>query len=147
MAKLPAVCEEGRTVRRYPLASGQSPLEGAAVYLVTGEVTICGADPSVVMGFMLHDSPGSVLEIDPYNGDVLVAVAKPGSTFWVEGSTAPADYSAVGGTYGAAHEATTEVTYLDLTETTANVFVVEDVDLVRGLYLCSILAATRQLFA
>ena len=120
MAKLPAVCEEGRTVRRYPLASGQSPLEGAAVYLVTGEVTICG---------------------------VLVAVAKPGSTFWVEGSTAPTDYSAVGGTYGAAHEATTEVTYLDLTETTANVFVVEDVDLVRGLYLCSILAATRQLFA
>lgn len=146
MAHIPAICEEGRTVRRLPLASGQSPLEGAAVYLVTGEVTICGADPTSVLGFMLHDSPGSVLEIDPYNGDVLVAVAKPDSTFWLTVSTTPTDLSAIGSVYGVAHEATTEVTYVDLTETTTNVVQVLDVDLLRGMFLCSIIDSVRQLY-
>lgn len=148
MAHLPAIPDEGRTVRRYPLASGQSPLEGAAVYLVTGEVTVCGADPSSVVGFMAHDSPGSVLAIDPYNGDVLVYVAKPGSTFWMSVSTAPTDLSAIGSSFGVAHEATTEVTYVDLTETTTNLVVqVEDVDLLRGLFKVTILDAVRQLSA
>lgn len=148
MAMIPAIPDEGRCIRRYPLASGESPLEGAAVYLVTGEVTVCGDDPATVLGFMAHDSPGSALAIDPYNGDVLVYVAKPGSTFWMSGSSDPTDLSAIGASYGVAHEATTEVTYVDLTETTTNLVVqVEDVDLSRLLYKVSILEAVRQLHA
>ncbi len=147
MSYIQAIPDEGRTIRRYPLASAETPLEGAAVYLVTGEVTICAADPSSVLGFMAHDYPGA-LEIDPYNGDVLVFVAKPGSTFWLSGSTDPTDLSAIGSSYGVAHEATTEITYLDLTETTTNLVAqVEDVDLMRLLFKVSILEAVRQLHA
>ena len=147
MAHIPAIADEGRTVRRYPLASAQTPLEGAAVYLVTGEVTICAADPATVLGFMLCDY-SAVLEIDPYNGDAMVLVAKPGSTFWMTASTTPTDLSAIGSSYGVAHEATTEVTYVDLTETATNLVVqVEDVDLIRGMLKVSILEAVRQLHA
>jgi hypothetical protein len=147
MAHIPAIANVGRTVRRYPLASAETPLEGAAVYLVTGEVTICGADPSVVLGFMLHDYPGA-LEIDPYNGDVLVLVAKSDSTFWLTGSTDPTDLSAIGSSFGVAHEATTEVTYVDLTETSTNLVVdIVDVDLSRLMFECTIVDAVRQLNA
>ena len=143
MAMTPAIPHEGRTVARYTLASGQTPLEGGAVYLSSGELTVCGADPAAVLGFAAHDYPGA-LALDPYDGDMLVFVAKAGSTFWISGSTDPSDYSTVGGQYGAAHEATTEVTYLDLTEATALVFTVHDVDLTRKLYLVSIIGSVRQ---
>jgi len=146
MAYLPAIPNEGRIVRRYPLASGETPLEGGAVYLVTGEITVCGADPATILGFAAHDYPGA-LEIDPYNGDMLVYVAGPDSTFWMQASTTPTDYSYVGTAYGVAHEATTEVTYVDITDTTNTCVTVEDVDLTRGLVLVSILDSVRQLLA
>lgn len=142
MAHIAAVPDEGRTIRRYPLATGQTPLEGAAVYLVSGEVTICAADPATVLGFMACDY-GGALEIDPYNGDAMVYVAKPGSTFWLTGSTTPSDLSEIGELSGVAHEATTEITYLDLTDN--NVLLCEDVDLIRGLFKVSIIASVRQL--
>jgi hypothetical protein len=146
MAMIPAIPEEGRIVRRFTLASGETPLEGAAVYLVAGEVTICGADPASVMGFMAADYPGA-LTLDPYGGDVLVYVAGPGSTFWLSPSPAPTDYSNVGISYGVAHEATTEVTYVDLTDTTNDVVNVLDVDLIRDLMLVSVIDSVRQVLS
>lgn len=145
MAYLPAVPNEGRIVRRYPLASGQTPVEGAAVYLVSGEITVCGADPSSVAGFAAHNDP-TALALDPYGGDMLIYVAGPDSTFWLSGSTTPTA-AHVGNAYGVAHDGTTEVTYVDITETTNTVVTVEDVDLTRNLFLVSILASVRQLLA
>jgi len=146
MAHQPAICEEGRMVRRYTLATGETPLEGSMVYLVTGELTICGADPSSVMGFAAHDYP-TALTLDPYDGDMLVYVAGPGSTFWMTASTAPTDYSYVGTTYGVAHEATTKITYVDITDTTNDVVNILDVDLTRGLVLASVIDGVRQVLS
>lgn len=146
MAHQPAVCEEGRIVRRYTLATGETPLEGSFIYLVAGEITICGADPSLVLGIASHDYP-TALALDPYDGDMLIYVAGPGSTFWMTASTAPTDYSNVGEDYGVAHEATTKITYVDITDTTNIVVQVEDADLTRGLLLCSVKDSVRQILS
>lgn len=147
MSYLPAVPDEGRTVRRYPLTASQTPLEGAPVLLAAGAVSICAVPNVSCLGFMACDY-FDVLEIDPYNGDAMVYVAKPGSTFWLSGSTDPTDLSSIGIIYGMLVEATTQIAYVDLTDTTTNLVVqVEDVDLMRLLFKVSILEAVRQLHA
>ena len=147
MSYLPAVPDEGRTIRRYPLTGSQTPLEGAPVLLASGAVSICAVPNVSCLGFMACDY-FDVLEIDPYNGDAMVYVAKPGSTFWLSGSTDPSDYSSIGIIYGMLVEATTEIAYVDISDTTTNLVVqCEDVDLVRLLYKVSILESIRQLHA
>ena len=98
---------------------------------------------ALILGFAAQDYP-TALEIDPYDGDMLVYVAGANSTFWMTASTAPTDYSYVGSDYGVAHEATTEVTYVDITETTNTRVNIVDVDLSRGMVLATVLAANRQ---
>jgi hypothetical protein len=98
------------------------------------------------LGIAAHDYP-TALALDPYDGDMLIYVAGPGSTFWMTGSTTPTTYAAVGEDYGVAHEAVTKITYVDLADTSNIVVQVEDVDLTRGLYLVSIKDSVRQILS
>lgn len=140
---IPAIPDEGRHIRRFPLASGETPEEGQSVELNTsGEVVAGAADPSSLLGFMASINPND-MTFDPYEGDVLVYVARGDSTFWISGSSDPTDDDDIGTQYGL-DLGTGDVAILDLTDTTNLVFVVEEVDLDRLLYKVSVLDAVRQ---
>lgn len=138
-----AVPNKGRHVRRIALASGETPEEGQPVSLdASGEITAETADPSTVLGFMASINPND-MTFDPYEGDVLVYVARGDSTFWLKGTTDPTDKSDIGVRYGLTLGSDDEA-QVDLTDTTNIVFVVEDVDLDRLLYEVSVVEAVRQ---
>ncbi len=85
---LPAIPNKGRRIRQFPIEATQTYVEGAPVLLdANGEITEAGADPATILGFAAHDA---VLdEIDPYEGNGLVYVAYPDSTFFLEGLADP----------------------------------------------------------
>lgn len=142
---IPAIPNKGRHVRRYPLKSGETPVEGQGVSLDTGgsnDVQAETADPSNLLGFAAHDY-GSNLRFDPYDGDMLIFVARGDSTFWMSGTTDPSDETEIGNQYGLSLDAN-DVAQVDLTDTTNLVFVIENVDLDRNLYEVSVLEAVRQ---
>lgn len=85
---LPAIPNTGRRIRRFPLESAASYVEGAVVLLDgNGEIIEAGADPAVILGFAAHDAV--LLELDPDPGFALVFVAYPDSTFFLEGLSDP----------------------------------------------------------
>lgn len=134
----PAICNKGRQVREYPIAAGQTFVEGAAVLHVDGEIEECGADPAAILGFALHDAG-----VDPDPSIVLVALAGPESTFFLAGSSAPLATD-VGVDYGIAKHADGEW-IVDKTDVLEPRLHVESVDLTRGLFEVRVLGANRQL--
>jgi len=139
---LPAVPNKNTQIRRYPIASGETPEEGGLVYLVAGEITVCGADPSLIAGFYMSILTAD-MDFDPYEGDGLIALAYSGSTFLLSGSSNPAAAN-IGEDYGVAYDGN-EVAYVDLTDTTNVVFNVEAIDTTRQLFEVSVLSSVRQL--
>ena len=143
MAILPLTPNKNRQLRRYALASAETPVDGGIVLMVAGEVTVAGADPAVILGFATAVEPAS-LTFDPYDGDVLVWVAYPGSTFWMVGTSNPV-LANIGVQYGITVD--TEVAQVDITDVVNTRLVVEDIDTDWNLFEVSVLAAHRQLQA
>jgi hypothetical protein len=127
-----------KVVRRYPLASGASFLEGAFVVLAAGEVDECGADPAAILGTALHDSGA-----DPDTGDMLVALATPESTFVLQGTSAPVAADE-GVEYGIAKDGD-GIWVVDKTETVNTRVVVEKVYVDREQFEVRVLAANSQI--
>lgn len=139
MPAFPAYPNQGRHIRRYPLAAAQSFLEGALVVLdANGDVTECGADPATILGVAMHDAGA-----DPDTGYMLVAVAKADTTFIFQGSAAPVQADE-GDAYGVLKDAN-GIWILDKTEAANTRLRIEKVYIDRAQYECSILAANRQL--
>jgi hypothetical protein len=85
---LPAIPNTGRRIRRFPLESAATYVEGAPVLLdANGELVEAGADPAVILGFAAHDAV--LVELNPDPGFALVFVAYPDSTFFLEGLSDP----------------------------------------------------------
>lgn len=142
MATTPAIPNKNVQLRKYPLKTSQTTVEGDMVYLDTnGDVLTVGADPATVLGFQMHDYNGA-LEVDIYDDEVIVACAYPGSTFWLEGTSDPTQ-AAEGQQYGAV--VTSDAIQVDLTDTDNIVFQVERVDLVRLLLEVSVIPSVAQL--
>lgn len=140
---LPAVPNKGRRIRRFPIATGETYVEGAPVLLdANGEITEAGADPATILGFAAHDAE---LTFDPDPGFGLVYVAYPDSTFLMEGLDDPVAAD-VGDQFELAVDAN-GVAQVD-TAQVANRLLVEDIYLrpgqTTGFYEVSVLAANRQ---
>lgn len=140
---LPAIPNKGRRIRRFPVAAGETYVEGAPVLLdASGEITEAGADPAVILGFAAHDA---VLEFDPDPGFGLVYVAYPDSTFLMQGLDDPVAAD-VGDQFELAVDAN-GVAQVDTAQVN-NRLLVEDIYIQGagpgGLYEVSILAANRQ---
>jgi hypothetical protein len=141
---LPAIPNKGRRIRRFPLAAGETFVEGAPVLLVAGEVTEAGADPATILGFAAHDAV--LTRIDPDPGFSLVYVASPDSTFFVEGTADPR-----GANIGTAYDVDVDangVALIDPASVAAAILLVEDIYLkpgsLTGFFEVSVLAANRQ---
>jgi len=146
---LAAVPNRNVLIKSFPMKTNEAVKEGSAVVLdANGEVTVCGADPALIAGFALHGAgsgTSAVLEIDIYSGDILVALAYPGSTFWL-GASAQLAVDDVGVEYGIVADASGPWV-VDLTETTNTRVRIEQIDLTRysqGLAEVSVLTANRQ---
>lgn len=139
---LPAIPHLGSRIREYPVAEGQTFVEGAFVFLndADGELEEVAADGAVILGVAAHDA---VMENDPNPGFALVFPFYPDTTMWLEGSADPVA-SDVGDQYGFVHD-TDGVAILDKTEVTALRLTIEDVDLIRNLYEVSLVGANRQI--
>jgi predicted RecA/RadA family phage recombinase len=62
-------------IRRYPEAASQSFKKGELVYLASGKVTICGADPSLILGMAMEDATGTT------DTSIAVAIANKDTVF------------------------------------------------------------------
>lgn len=139
---LPAIPNKNVQIRRYPIASGETPEEGGLVYLVAGEITVCGADPALIAGIYMSVLTAD-MDFDPYEGDGLVALAYSGSTFLMSGTSNPTAAN-IGEDYGVSYDANERV-QVDITDTTAVRVNVEAIDTTRNLFEVSFLSANRQL--
>lgn len=141
---LPAVPNKGRRIRRFPIAAGETYVEGAPVLLDgAGEITEAGADPAVILGFAAHDAE---LTFDPDPGFGLVYVAYPDATFLIEGTADP-----VVANVGIAYDLNVDAdgsAEIDTASVVAARLLVEDIYLkpgsTSGLFEVSVLAANRQ---
>jgi len=140
---LPLTPNKNRQLRRYTMKVAETPVEGgiALVELASGTVVVAGADPALIAGFFATPDPAS-MTFDPYPLDVMIWLAYPGSTFWIEGTSAPV-VGNIGNEYGIGVSA--EVAIIDIADTTNKRLVVEDIDTDWGLFEVSVLDANRQL--
>lgn len=138
MAKQAAFANTNESIREYKLPSGAAYLEGAATVLVSGEAAECGADPAAILGFAMHDA-GAL----PNTDRMLVSVAMPDTTFFMEGTRAPLATD-VGVKYGIAKDSD-GIWIVDCTDTTATRVVVEKVDTTRNFFEVRVLNANRQI--
>ncbi len=141
----PTIPNKGRRIRRFPLESTQTYLEGAPVLLdAAGEVIVAGADPATILGFAAHNAVLAVL--DPDAGFCLVYVAYPDSTFLMDG----VDSTPVATDVGEARELAVDASgRAQVDTTTVNTrLTIEDIYLSgvgpAGFYEVSVLAANRQ---
>lgn len=140
-----AIPNLGRRIRRFPLASGESYVEGAPVLLdANGEIAEAGADPATILGFAASDAV--LTDLDPDPGFKLVFVAYPDSTFLMEGT----DGSPVAGDVGEARDLDVDGNGVGTVASTtaATRLLIEDIYIKgagpTGLYEVSVLAANRQ---
>ncbi len=141
---LPAIPNKGRRIRRFPLESSATYVEGAPVLLDgNGEIIEAGADPAVILGFAAHDAV--LVELDPDPGFALVFVAYPDSTFFLEGLADP-----IPGDVGEPRDVGVDGDGVALVDTAsgASRLLIEDVYLKppgpTGFFEVSVLAANRQ---
>lgn len=126
-------------VMQYTLAASQTFKSGAWVVKSSGAVQECGADPAAVLGMAMEDAD-SIEE----TGKVLVYTHADGDTvFAVQGTVDPVHATHVGNDYGVVKDGD-GIWVIDISETTATVLHVVDVDVSRKLYFVTILAAKRQ---
>ena len=144
MAILPPTPNKNRQLRRYALASAETPVDGGVVLLVAGEVTVAGVNPALILGFAVARDP-TAMTFDPYGGDVMVWVAYPGSTFWMKGTSNPVAAN-IGVAFGINSDQV-EVAQVDITDVTTTRLLVEDIDTDWNMFEVSVLAANRQLQA
>lgn len=125
------------STRQYTEAAAQSFKLGAAVFLVAGLVTECGADPASILGFASHPAgKGLPATVD------LVEVASEGQKYWMAATSAPVAGD-VNTLYGIVKDAN-GIWIVDKTDVVNTRVYVHYVDLDRGLLLVSVLAANRQ---
>lgn len=130
--------------------NGAAIVTGSIVILASdGELEIAGADPAAYFGVALGDfngaagygMPSGVSQVTGREQTIPVALALPSVIFELKGSSDPA-LTNIDEAYGVA--LASGVWTLDLTETTAKVFHVVDVDLTRKVFFCRFLAAGSQ---
>lgn len=139
---LPCTPNKNRQLRRYTMKVGETPVEGGIVLLDgSGLATVAGADPALIAGFFSSPDPAS-LSFDPYPLDVLIWLAYPGSTFWMEGSSNPV-VADIGVKYDIG--VSTEVAIVNKASVAAVRVFVEDIDTDWNLFEVSVLATNRQL--
>ena len=108
-----------------------------------GEIELCGADPTAVLGVAIgkfngsagYGMPSSPTAVIGRAQTIPVAIAKADTIFVMEGTSNPT-LTNINESYGVVN--TSGVWKVDLTETTTKVVVVVDVDLTRNLYFCKI---------
>lgn len=126
---------------QFTLAAAQTFKAGDLVFLSSGAITECGADPADVVGVAAEDAD-SVEEA----GKVLVNTHADGQTiFAFQGTVAPVEATHVGNDYGAVVDAD-GIWVVDISETTTDVFHVVGVDEDREIYFVTIVAAARQVY-
>lgn len=141
---LPAIPNKGRRIRRFPLESSATYVEGAVILLdANGELVEAGADPAVILGFAAHDAV--LAELDPDPGFALVFVAYPDSTFFLEGLADP-----IPGDVGESRDVGVDGNGVALLDTASGAarLLIEDIYLKgvgpTGFFEVSVLAANRQ---
>ncbi len=141
---LPAIPNKGRRIRRFPLESSATYVEGAVILLdANGELVEAGADPAVILGFAAHDAV--LTELDPDPGFALVFVAYPDSTFFLEGLADP-----IPGDVGESRDVGVDGNGVALLDTASGAarLLIEDIYLKgvgpTGFFEVSVLAANRQ---
>lgn len=130
--------------------NGAAIVTGSLVLLASdGELEICGADPAAFLGVALGDfngaagygMPSGVTQVTYREQKIPVALGIQTTLFEIKGSSAPT-LTNVDTDYGVALSA--GIWTLDLTETTAKVFHVVDVDIERAVFIVRFLAAGNQ---
>lgn len=126
-----------REGQEYTMKTAESFSEGAIVLLDGSEEIIeAGADPAVILGIAAHGAG-----LAPDATKITVFKANEGQKFWFpfSGTLVAGDLNQ---SYGVVE--TSNVWYVDQTETSATRVYVHRVDLVRDRVLVSVLAANRQ---
>lgn len=133
---------KGTLLKEYTVAAAQTFLEGAAVFLVAGLVTECGADPATILGFAAHEH-----DAGPDPTKVLVWVATDDATFIVQDILVTAPVVADLGTpQGCNPEAVTGIWGLDKGVAIVNhSLMIERIFTDRNQYEVKVLPAFRQL--
>ena len=152
--KRPAVADpRTRMVQKYNIKAAEAWALGAAVVLdATPELTECGADPLVILGFAEEpvfagdragDRKGTTTgNLAGFSLGASVAIAEEGRKFWLDGDNDPVAGD-VNQSYGIAVDGD-GVWYVDGTDAVNQRVYVHDVDLDTKRYLVSVLAANRQ---
>jgi len=142
MAAFRAVPNSRVRVREFPVASGETFTSGAIVLMDSGEdIAEVGADPTALLGIALGAATSGVsTHVDPTK--VLVAIAEEGSEFLMSGDNDPVEAD-INISYGVVADGD-GIWTVDGTETTAEVVHVQDIDLLRNLYIVKFLAAVLQ---
>lgn len=129
-------------VMEYPLVAGQTVRPGFLVTLdAAGDATVLtAADPTAILGVALSSNEaGRII----YEATVLVALAKGNTYFAFRGSRAPTQDD-VGDVYGLVQNAAGEWT-VDFADAVATRVRIMEVHVDRGLCICQILEAHRQI--
>lgn len=129
---------ERQETRQYPLATGETFKAGDIVILSAGAVEEAAADPAAGLGLAAEDAD-SVEE----EGKVLVNLGDEHTIFAMQGTVDPVYATHVGNDYGVVKDGD-GIWIVDISETTADVVRVVDVDEQRKLYFVKFLAAWRQ---
>lgn len=125
-------------IKQFNEAAAQTFKIGAAVVLDGSQnVTECGADPALILGFAAHPATKNL----PATTD-LIQVANEGQKFWMAGNTNPV-YADTNVKYGIIKDAN-GIWTVDKTDVVNTRVYVHYVDLDRNLYLVSVLVANRQ---
>ena len=124
----------GFKYEQYDMKASEVYTDGAFLLFDTGEVAECVADPTTVMGLAVGASGDHV---DPTKQ--IVAVFREDARILISGDDAPVEAN-IGVKYGAVVDGD-GIWTLDGTETTTVSLYVENIDLIRNLYICRILEA------
>ena len=125
----------------YTPASAEDFLAGALVVYNTSTDVIdeCGSDPGSVLGIALADAAAKTLYAD---GKVPVAVLDPDVVVCLASSTTPVEGHKYDAGYGVVKTGNNWL--LDISETSAKVFQVIDVDIANGIFFCRAIASVLQ---
>lgn len=73
-------------IKSYPVTAGQTFIAGALVFLTSGAVSECGADPTAILGIALCAAANKALYA---NSEIPVAIVTPECEFVMSSATAP----------------------------------------------------------
>lgn len=98
----PATNYASDRVRYFPVTAAQTFISGALVFLTSGAVSECGADPSAILGIALAPaSVGLATAGSIFGGtNIPVFVLTPNDTIWMGSATTPVFATHVTTAYG-----------------------------------------------